>query len=195
MKPVQAIFCRKPERIAPEQVKIEKVIHLPEFLYRHFLERPFAAYSFIKENGDQMYVDQAGQRHAILVMGEGHADGVLVESEGSSYARYASYMPHATVLAYSPLQELAEALSELTDFLARSNQDVRSDWFCRMDFENIERKSGIPFAENPALQALLKNMLIEREEVQEARLENGQLVLEYQKEFQPEIESFEQQLS
>lgn len=79
--------------------------------------------------------------------------------------------------------------------MARSNQDVRSDWFCRMDFENIERKSGIPFAENPALQALLKNMLIEREEVQEARLENGQLVLEYQKEFQPEIESFEQQLS
>ncbi len=195
MKPVQAIFCRKPDRIAPEQVKIEKVIHLPEFLYRHFLEKPFEEYSFIKENLEQMYVDQAGQRHAILVMGEGRADGVLVESEGSAYARYASYVPHAAILAYSPLQEMAEALSELTDFLVRSDRNARSGRFCRIDFENVEQKSGIPFAENPALQDLLKNMLLEREEVQEAQLENGQLVLEYKKEFQPEIESLEQQLS
>jgi len=31
--------------------------------------------------------------HCLLVTGEGMEDGVLVESEGSSYARYSSFVP------------------------------------------------------------------------------------------------------
>ena len=34
-----------------------------------------------------MYVDTEGVSHCLLVLGEGSDDGILVESEGSSYAR------------------------------------------------------------------------------------------------------------
>ena len=37
--------------------------------------------------------EKDGVWHCLLVTGEGMEDGVLVESEGSSYARYAAFVP------------------------------------------------------------------------------------------------------
>jgi hypothetical protein len=38
-----------------------------------------------------MYIDTNGVYHCIYVKGEGAKDGILIESEGYSYARYAAY--------------------------------------------------------------------------------------------------------
>ena len=42
-----------------------------------------------------MYCDRQGVYHCLLVVGEDRPDGILVESEGSSYARYAAFLPNA----------------------------------------------------------------------------------------------------
>ena len=52
-------------------------------------------YDFIRNNIDLMYCDREGVYHCLLVVGEDRPDGILVESEGSSYARYAAFLPNA----------------------------------------------------------------------------------------------------
>ena len=45
--------------------------------------------------------------HCLLVTGEGMEDGVLVESEGSSYARYSAFVPSVKEIMeqYQAMQE------------------------------------------------------------------------------------------
>ena len=60
--------------------------------------------------------------------------------------------------------------------------------------ECFQQKSGIQLAENPYLEELLQKMLMEREEIQEARFENGQLILKTIEEAQMEMGQLEQQV-
>ena len=51
-------------------------------------------YDFIRQHWDKMY-QEGDVVHCILVKGENSTDGILVNSEGSGYARYAAYFPAA----------------------------------------------------------------------------------------------------
>ena len=194
MKPVRAIFHRKPDRIVTDEVQVEKVIRLSDLMYRHFLAKPCKSYPFLAEQLDKMYVDQAGMRHAVLVMGAEDSGGVLVESEGSSYARYAAYVPYAVMLAYPSLAEFAEILSEVIDTLIEATQGENPEEDRRICLECFQQKCGIQLAENPYLEELLQKMLMEREETQEARFENGQLILKTIEEAQLDMGQLEQQV-
>ena len=60
----------------------------------------------MKENVDLMY-EKDGVWHCLLVAGEGMDEGVLVESEGSAYARYSAFVPFAQeiIRQYQDMQE------------------------------------------------------------------------------------------
>ena len=64
---------------------------------------------------EQMHLGTDGAYHCILVMGQGHRDGILVESEGFAYARYAAYVPDARALAYPTLERFNQQLIDLVN--------------------------------------------------------------------------------
>lgn len=70
---------------------IEKVIELSDVEYTHFTKNLLDDFDFIEANIDLMYVDTNQVKHCILVREAGKTSGVLVESEGYSYARYAAH--------------------------------------------------------------------------------------------------------
>ena len=99
----EAAFTRKPYNLKDliawdEEAKqrskyvIEKTIILDEEGFRYFADNLIADAEFITENLDTMYMDKSGIRHCLFVTKEGAKDGILVESEGYSYARYAAYL-------------------------------------------------------------------------------------------------------
>ena len=49
-------------------------------------------YNFIAENKELMYIDENDVWHAILITAKEVDYGILVESEGYDYARYAAYI-------------------------------------------------------------------------------------------------------
>lgn len=91
----KAIFERKTNDFQPRDCVIEKIIELASQEYDAFSRNMLADYGFIKDNVDLMYVDQEGTYHCLLVVGEGRPNGVLIESEGGGYARYAAFLPNA----------------------------------------------------------------------------------------------------
>ena len=91
---MRAVFMRKEPEIDTKEFQVEKVITLPSEQYAYFTQHLMKEHDFIKENVDLMY-EKDGVWHCLLVAGEGMNEGVLVESEGSAYARYSAFVPFA----------------------------------------------------------------------------------------------------
>jgi len=89
-------FIRKAtsnELIPTDEFVIEKTIVIDKNLFNCFIHNPLDDYEFIKENLEHMFCDQDEVFHCIFVTSDSHDFGILVESEGFHYARYAAYLP------------------------------------------------------------------------------------------------------
>ncbi|MHB1453932.1 MAG: DUF5049 domain-containing protein [Saccharofermentanales bacterium] len=73
---------------------IEKTVELDRCQYKRFSENLLDDFDFIEANKDLMYVDEDAVWHCILIKHKDSTSGILVESEGYPYARYAAiYKP------------------------------------------------------------------------------------------------------
>jgi hypothetical protein len=89
-------FIRKAEYeelIPQDEFVIEKEVILSKRDFDEFIGNPLGDYDFIKDNKNVMYCDTNGVYHCIYVTSNEHDFGILVESEGYHYARYAAYLP------------------------------------------------------------------------------------------------------
>lgn len=103
MKPLPTRrFSRKPGDIeelkvidhtdSSRKVVIEKVIELDPVGFKHFSENLHEDYDFIHDCIPLMGMDlDTLTCHCVLIKEVGASDGILVESEGYDYARYAAY--------------------------------------------------------------------------------------------------------
>lgn len=90
-----AQFRRKEPVLQQDKCEIEKVVELTREEFHNFENNLLDDYNFISENNDLMRVDKTGTTHCILVLGDDYDEGILVNSEGSSYARYSALLPNA----------------------------------------------------------------------------------------------------
>jgi hypothetical protein len=99
MLKLNAVFERKNNHFPATDCVVEKTIELSAEDYLHFKNHLLEYKPFITENRDWMRVDGNSVAHCLLVLGEGGSEGVLVNSEGYDYARYASLVQEARELA------------------------------------------------------------------------------------------------
>lgn len=71
---------------------IKIAIKLPYSDYYDLLENPMSDRDYIKDHVDEMYQDETGINHSILVYCDEEPDGIVIESEGYHYARYQGYV-------------------------------------------------------------------------------------------------------
>ena len=149
------------------------------------MRNPLEDLSCILENKDIMCEDKEGVYHCLLVTGEGKRDGVLVESKGYDYARYASYVSDAAALEYDSLSRFGAGLSWLADRMIQTGTDGTRDgnWIFYLD--QIQEECSFSLSENPALAELLADMLVERPEVSMAYVRSDCLELRFYPELCP----------
>lgn len=92
-----------PERAGdtPESCfQVEQIIILPDAKYRKFRESGFLIrQAFLSDFNEKMWFDSETRCfHCVLVKGETGRDGILAESEGYQYARYAAFVPDCSRL-------------------------------------------------------------------------------------------------
>jgi hypothetical protein len=99
---VKAHFVRKAstiddlkgyEKESGSQYAIEEVVELEPEEFKAFSENLLDDHDFIAKRIDKMFMDTDKVWHCILVKARGADEGILVESEGYDYARYAAYYP------------------------------------------------------------------------------------------------------
>lgn len=166
MNPINVIMEHKPHfKFHP--AKVEKIIRLSEREFEQFLQNPMEYQDFIKGNVNLMRQDESGVYHCLLVTGENHRDGVLVEADGYDYARYASYVPDAAAFLYDSLSEMGYRLALLVEQFITKGLDNEQEGYWEVSFEEIREQSGLELGENPFLQELMADMIAERPEVVE----------------------------
>ena len=91
----QGVFVKKEVELISTPSKVENIVHLSEKDFNYFSKHLLHDYEFIEEHKESMFKDEHGVQHCLLVIGEDHDEGILVQSEGSSYARYSALLPNA----------------------------------------------------------------------------------------------------
>jgi hypothetical protein len=190
---LQASFEHKPSDFSLRDCVIEKTVKLSEQEFKAFLNHPLQDYGFLAEHIDLMRSDGNGTFHCLLVTGEGRNDGVLVESEGYSYCRYASYVPNISAMNSTVLQELNEKLSEAVEFIIADGTQNTSEGSWVMYFDELEKQTGLKFEFNNIVQNTLADMLTERKEVAECYLNENCFDMVYYLDFCPNCNIQEQE--
>ena len=96
---MKAILERKPDSFTErlKNIEITAIIQLSNQDFINVLMHPLYNYDFIKQKAHLMGCKN-GVYQCLLLVGEGRTDGLLVESEGAAYCRYAAYLPDATFI-------------------------------------------------------------------------------------------------
>lgn len=170
-------FRRKDVGIETNPCVVEKTVELPADLFEHFSENLLNDYDFILENIDFMYQDKDGVNHCLLVLGEGQNDGILVESEGSAYARYSAFVPNARQLwqhaQYDPaLQSFCDRMQAAMEEILRSAPQLCQDGMLRVPLSDFAPSPG----EYPLDTALLSEMLSGQPEFDSVELFGDEIV-------------------
>lgn len=171
---------------------IEKAVTVPAEVFADMLEHPLKNRSFIIENVPLMCQDGNGVYHCLLVTGEDRTDGILVESDGYGYARYASYVPEAAALQYPSLSKWNRELADAADFIITdgTSQTTEGNWI--LSFEELEKRTGLCLDGKPFLQELLGDMLCDRPEVADLTIDDSCIDIVYYLDFCPNCQAGEQ---
>lgn len=182
---MKTVFEHKPD-FTFREFAIEKTVTVSARKLEEMLRHPLRNHEVIVENAGVMGVDRNGVYQCLLVTAEGRADGLLVESEGSGCARYASYVPEATALKYPTLSRLNRELAEAADFIIAEGARQATEGAWTLTFDRLEDETGLCVEGKPFLQETLGDMLCSRPEVADLTIEDGQFDVSYHPDFCPD---------
>ena len=162
------------------EVIVEKVITLYGRSFSELKDHPLRDDPYIAENRDLMYIDDNDIAHCLLMVDSDSGDGILVESEGSNYARKSQFIPNASALVENSEltvseQKLHKSLKKMVDHIAELAHCGEKNFV----FEELLEKSDIDF--KSLLRDSVTAMLQEREDIQIAESHSIDV------DFQPDI--------
>lgn len=106
---LNAHLIRKPDsnELLTEPCEVVKWIPIPHREFKDILENPMQDNGIINAVRNLMYADKEST-HCIMLLEKGGKDGILVESEGYDYLRYACFVPNARAMYEDHLMTDAE---------------------------------------------------------------------------------------
>lgn len=162
------------------EIIVEKVITLYGRSFSELKDHPLRDNPYITQNRDLMYIDSNDTVHCLLMVDSDSGDGILVESEGSSYARKSQFISNARALVENSEltvseQKLHKSLKKMVDHIAELAHCGEKNFV----FEELLEKSDIDF--KSLLRDSVTAMLQEREDIQIAESHSIDV------DFQPDI--------
>ena len=95
---INANLLRKESEFRTKSCVVEKSIAVSHTEFLNLKQNPLYDNELIAENVELMYCDSNDIYHCLLIYDEEQGDGLLIESEGMPYARYAQYISGAKEL-------------------------------------------------------------------------------------------------
>lgn len=163
---------RKESEQRVDRCKIEAVVELDSDQFYDFRNHLFDNQEFIKEHRDSMYQDSDGINHCLLVLGIGEEDGVLVESEGSLYARYSALLPNARTFINQQIEAITDKIMH-----EGCTQSESGAWV--ISFNKISEYLNADITPRNTLGEMLINELCMRDDVLDIRATDDCIEMKY----------------
>ena len=135
---INANLLRKESEFRTKSCVAEKAIGISHAEFLNLKQNPLRDKELIAENVEQMYCDSNDVYHCLLIYDEEQGDGLLIESEGTSYARYAQYISGAKELVerhQNPEMALTNGEKKLHDLLVETAD--RIEVFTRLSYSEF----------------------------------------------------------
>lgn len=169
----------KPSNFQMDVWQVEKLVELPTPEFDALVATPLADHSVIAENKKYMF-SGGGTLHALLVLGEGRRDGVLVMSEkGYDYVRCGAYVTGARDIVNAELERAADLIIRRCaenpgggSWQACFNGRTRCGG-CTVRFEELESQLDLTVRDGNGLDAMLMDTLRRRPGVSTVELDDG----------------------
>lgn len=183
---LKATFRRKESAFDTENCEVSRVVELPQGQYDYFMTHLLDEQDFLVELREEMGYTEDGVRHCLLVLPEKEDDGILVDTQGSSYARYASFLPNARQqVILSQYQSLSDFAKEMYDHAESMVKRILQN---QVDGSYYLQASDLPNPiQNPLFDyQLLGQMLSERPEFTSVETINSEIFVAIAPEYQTE---------
>jgi hypothetical protein len=169
---------KEPE-INPEVCQIVAVRELSASRFGYFRKHLLEDSDFIADIAEELHgTDHDGTR-CLLVLGEGYPYGILVNSEGYTYARYSGIMPHARELIDSYLEKLA-------DYCVSEGSENTEDGKWTISFDELYEHFGTEIAPNNGWGEMLLAKLKDRDEIDTIIATEDEFEIQYHLEHCPQ---------
>ena len=181
---IKAVFQRKEAKYETEDCEISRVVELPQNQYHYFATRLLAEHDFLVELRSEMGFTEDGVRHCLLVLPEGGDDGILVDAQGSNYARYSAFLPNARQqVILGKYQSLTDFTKEMYQHAENATQKVLKG---QSDGSFYLKASDLPDpVSNPMFDyQLLGQMLSERPEFTSVDTMSSEMLIAVAPEYQ-----------
>ena len=97
---LNAMMWRKPETLEPRSYKVSEVIVVSDAEFRDVVKNSLE---------DRDYLSgRHGDDTCVLLLSENGDDGILVDTQGCNYPRYAAFIPKAKIIANEFMQRVTE---------------------------------------------------------------------------------------
>lgn len=97
---LNAMMWRKPETLEPRSYKVSEVIVLSDAEFREVMKNSLE---------DREYLSgRRGENTCVLLLSNSGDDGILVDTQGCNYPRYATFIPKAKIIANEFIQRVTD---------------------------------------------------------------------------------------
>ncbi|MCM1530533.1 MAG: DUF6329 domain-containing protein [Alistipes sp.] len=137
-------LMRKESEFRTKFCVVEKAIAVSHGEFEYLKNHPLRDNELIAENAEMMYCDSDDNYHCLLIYDKENGDGLLIESEGFSYARYAQDIPRAKELVechQNPEMSLTDGEKKLHELLNETAERIAV--FVRLDYSNLRISAAI----------------------------------------------------
>ena len=153
-------FRRKEAQLFLDKFRVVAVETLDGAEYDDFSKHLLDDYGFIAEHAEEMHVDSDGYANSLLVLNDRDEDGILVNSEGSYYARYSSFLPYAKPMLKKQIKDIVDEIIE-----GKFGDFDNGSWI--IGFDDIKEHFDITVTHNNGIGEMIIEELQSREEISE----------------------------
>ncbi|MFQ8953814.1 MAG: DUF6329 domain-containing protein [Oscillospiraceae bacterium] len=168
--------------------EIEKVVKLTPPEYAEFVSNPLGYYDFLREFNAEKQKSPTDSIPCLLLIGEGHKDGFIIDTQGYDYARYTAHIPNAEQLAvaiqYPSLENAVRETAIMADRIVREAIDCSNKKYSINTDELRNKFRGAGFSEE-----LMYVALKDRPEIESVDFDGGYMLCTVKDEYIQQADS------
>ena len=153
-------FRRKEAQLFLDKFRVVAVETLIAREYDYFSKHLLEDYAFLADYAEEMHVDSDGYANSLLVLNDRDDDGILVNSEGSYYARYSSFLPYAKPMMKKHIKDIVDEILE-----GKFGDFDNGAWI--IGFDDIKEHFDITVTHRNGIGEMIVEELQSREEISE----------------------------
>mgnify|MGYP002621161687 FL=1 len=177
---INATLRCKETLFEPHEYEVDNVIEAPHNEFEYFKSHLLGEHDFIADYATYMKEKATAGYHCIILLDKDGNDGIIIDTQGTDYARYSAYFPNARQAVKSPLLEMpkevyeyAKAITEEVDNIVKNALYNCENGCYSFPLSEINEELGHPQFDLE----LIQEMLFAREEFEFVDAAGGEIML------------------